>query len=242
MTTPNYPGTPEDPFDKAPREDAASGDAQGRHSAEELTAPISGTVPPVVPPATPAADQTHEMGYWEQRAWEQQHPGQKYGAPPQPPAYGTQPYPDQPYGTPSYGSAVPPVPPAPAQTPYAAPPAYDASQGYAAPSYYAGTQPTPGKATASMVIGIVALASILLCGIGLIAAPVGLFLGYSARREIAESNGRLGGSGTATAGIVMGWIGTVLLVLGIIAFIALIAIGVSTDNSATTTYGNAIGL
>ncbi len=62
-----------------------------------------------------------------------------------------------------------------------------------------------GKAIASMVCSIAGLLACLFVG-----QIVGLILGYSARREIAESQGRLTGDGFATAGIVIGWIGLVI--------------------------------
>ena len=40
---------------------------------------------------------------------------------------------------------------------------------------------------------------------------------------------RQGGRGMATAGIVTGWIGTILALLGLIAFIALLATGLTLD-------------
>lgn len=58
---------------------------------------------------------------------------------------------------------------------------------------------TNGKALASLVLGI-----LWLWGVGSIIA---LVLGYGARREIARSRGAEDGSGLATAGIVLGWIG-----------------------------------
>jgi hypothetical protein len=59
--------------------------------------------------------------------------------------------------------------------------------------------PTNGKATASLVLGIV-----FLCGIGSILA---LVFGHQAKNEIQASNGTQGGEGMATAGIILGWIG-----------------------------------
>jgi hypothetical protein len=79
--------------------------------------------------------------------------------------------------------------------------------------------PPPGQAVAvfSQVNGL-AIASLLLAvlwfaGIG---AVLALVFGYRARRQIENSAGRQTGSGLATAGIILGWIGVAILVAGII--------------------------
>ncbi|MGI9120420.1 MAG: DUF4190 domain-containing protein [Acidimicrobiales bacterium] len=82
------------------------------------------------------------------------------------------------------------------------------------PPYYGAQARTNGMAIASMVLGI-----IWLMWLGSILA---LIFGYIAKRQIRERGEA--GSGMATAGIVLGWIGVGILslyVLGaIIAFIA----------------------
>jgi len=64
---------------------------------------------------------------------------------------------------------------------------------------------TNGKAVASLVLGLV-----WCLGIGSIIA---LVLGYGAKREIEDSRGTQEGSGLATAGIVLGWIGVVCMII-----------------------------
>jgi hypothetical protein len=80
--------------------------------------------------------------------------------------------------------------------------------------------PNSGKATTSLVLGIV---SIVLCGLFL-GVPA-MILSRQAKREIAASQGRLGGDGLATAGFVTGLIGTIWSVLAAILVVVLIAIG-----------------
>jgi hypothetical protein len=84
---------------------------------------------------------------------------------------------------------------------------------------YQPAPPTPGNAIASLILGIV---SIVLCPI--ITAVIGLFLGYSAKREIDNSGGRLGGRGVALGGIITSWIGlaiyTPILILVIVGIAA----------------------
>ncbi|RLV51219.1 DUF4190 domain-containing protein [Nocardioides mangrovicus] len=74
-----------------------------------------------------------------------------------------------------------------------------------------------------MVLGIIALVGTFLCGLPVLVSPFAWWIGAKARREIRESGGQLGGEGSATAGFVMGIIGTVLLAL-IVAFIVIIVI------------------
>ena len=76
-----------------------------------------------------------------------------------------------------------------------------------------------GKATASLVLGIVSLA---MCGF--FAGIPAMILGNQAKKEIRASQGRIGGEGLATAGFVTGLIGTIwsafafLFVIGVFVF------------------------
>ena len=66
---------------------------------------------------------------------------------------------------------------------------------------------------ASLVLGIV-----WIYGIGSVLA---LIFGYTGKKQIEESYGRQTGRGLAIAGIVLGWVGLGLLVLGIIAAVSM---------------------
>jgi uncharacterized membrane protein len=82
----------------------------------------------------------------------------------------------------------------------------------------ADAQPTvqpvaPFSQTNGMAIASVLLAVLWLAGIG---AVLALVFGYRARWEIKNSAGRQTGSSLATAGIILGWIGTTILVAGLI--------------------------
>lgn len=73
---------------------------------------------------------------------------------------------------------------------------------------------TSGKAIASLVLGILSLTS---CGpLGIIAIVVG----NTALADIRASRGRLTGDGMAKAGVITGWIGVVLFVLGLVVGLA----------------------
>ena len=75
-----------------------------------------------------------------------------------------------------------------------------------------GTVAVAGQVS-GLAIASLAMAVLWFAGLG---AVLALVFGYRARREIRDSAGRKTGSGLATAGIVLGWIGIVILVAGII--------------------------
>jgi Domain of unknown function (DUF4190) len=85
----------------------------------------------------------------------------------------------------------------------------------APPGQFARVPDTNGSAVASLLFGIFWLG-----GIG---SLIALVLGYRARREIRSSAGGQRGSGLATAGIVLGWIGVALLVIAAITAFFLVA-------------------
>jgi hypothetical protein len=80
--------------------------------------------------------------------------------------------------------------------------------------------PNSSKATTSLVLGI---CSLVACGLFL-GIPA-MVVGRRAKREIAESRGRLGGEGLATAGFVTGLIGTIWSVLGVVVLVLVVAVG-----------------
>jgi ABC-type dipeptide/oligopeptide/nickel transport system permease subunit len=76
---------------------------------------------------------------------------------------------------------------------------------------------TSSAATASLVLGI--------CGVTvfpLVGSLLALAFGYQAREQIDESGGRLAGRSSAVAGIVLGWVGVALFILGAIAVVLVI--------------------
>jgi uncharacterized membrane protein len=77
-----------------------------------------------------------------------------------------------------------------------------------------------------------AIASLIASILGVTLIPtigsiIGVILGYMARKEIRESHGAMGGEGMAKAGIIIGWIGIALAVLGICVGIAFLFLGLS---------------
>jgi hypothetical protein len=79
------------------------------------------------------------------------------------------------------------------------------------------------------VLGVVGIVFCPLC------APIAWSLGRKAERLVDESDGMLGGRSEATAGKVLGIVGTALMVIGILLLVALIGLGVSVDSGSTTT-------
>ena len=99
---------------------------------------------------------------------------------------------------------------------------YGRQPGYGPPGPMQPVQPMPtsGRATTSLVLGVV---SLFFCG--LLTGIPAIIVGISARREIGRSDGRLGGEGLALGGIITGILGTLwsLIVGGIL--VALLVFG-----------------
>ena len=69
------------------------------------------------------------------------------------------------------------------------------------------------------MLGILSIMFCPLCG------PVAWSLGRSAEREVDAAGGQLGGRGLATAGKILGMIGTAFLVLLVLFFVFAIVLG-----------------
>lgn len=100
-----------------------------------------------------------------------------------------------------------------------------------APSQAGVSTPTSNNAIVSLVLALVGqlvfwvLACVSLGAFSVLGAAAGIpavIVGRGARREIRASNGRIGGEGLATAGIVVGWITIGLSVLSLIIFVAVV--------------------
>ena len=72
-------------------------------------------------------------------------------------------------------------------------------------------QETAGAAIASLVLGILSL-----LGLGFISGIPAILCAKNAKAKIKESDGRLGGAGLAMAGVITGWIGTTLSLIGVL--------------------------
>ncbi|MEZ5094085.1 DUF4190 domain-containing protein [Nocardioides sp.] len=172
---------------------------------------------PAQPPYGEAYGQPGQPAYGQPPSGQQQAYGHQGYAQQ---AYGQQGYGQQPYGQQAYG-----------QQPYPPQPVY----GYPGYGYPAMPQaPSHPRATPAMVTGIVGLVLGFICGLGFLVSPVAWVLGVSARRAIDDSNGAYSGRDQATAGMVMGIIGTVILVIGILVIGAIIVAGVTSTSTYDT--------
>lgn len=94
--------------------------------------------------------------------------------------------------------------------PYGQPPHGQPPYGYRQPAY----APKHPSATTALIVGILGVA---LCSI---AAPFAWSIGGKALREIDQSGRQYTGRGEAQAGKILGIIGTVFLILGVLATVA----------------------
>jgi hypothetical protein len=158
----------------------------------------------------------------------------------QPPAYGQPPYPQPPYGQPQYGQPQYGQPqygqPQYGQPQYGQPqygqPQYGYPQqpGYLQP-FTSYAVPNHTKATTALVLGLISLVGGFMCLVPVLVSPFAWVTGHKARKEIRAANGQLGGEGMATAGMVLGIIGTVLLALVVIGIVILVIVAIN-DPSA----------
>jgi hypothetical protein len=155
--------------------------------------------PPAWSPPGPAPESPASPAAGEPPLAVPAQPGPAYAAPAYPPPYDASGYAAG-YGTAGYGTA-------------------GYGGGYAYP--VAAPKRTNPMAIASMTTSIVGLPLLMCYGLGLPVSIVGAILGHIAKRQIRERDEQ--GDGMALAGIIMGWIGTGLAVLGIGALIVFIA-------------------
>src|SRR5690349_6740351 len=143
--------------------------------------------------------------------------------------------------------APPPGAPAPASTSswLNVPPAqtqYPPQQAYPpqAQPYPGQFQPqTDGKATASLILGILSI----LC-FGLFTGLPAIILGHISRGNIEQSRGRLTGAGMALAGLIMGYVSIIstILIIAAIAIPNLLRARISANESAATSIVRTINI
>ncbi|SCL36624.1 protein of unknown function [Micromonospora pallida] len=152
-------------------------------------------------------------------------PAQPAGADPYVPVQPTsgQPVADA-YGTPGYAAGYPtPGYAAPGHPPAGYPPAGYPPAGYPAYPY----PPARRTNTLALVALIMSLVGIASCA----TAPVGAILGHVAQRQIRETGED--GEGMAKAAIIVGWVLTGLIGLGVAIYVAVIVFAVSQSGGST---------
>jgi hypothetical protein len=87
--------------------------------------------------------------------------------------------------------------------------------------------PDHPKATTALVLGIIAVAGGFACLVPVLVAPIAWILGAQARSQIRNAPQQWGGQSRATAGMVLGIIGTVLLALIVLGIIIVIIVAVN---------------
>jgi hypothetical protein len=147
-----------------------------------------------------------------------------WGAPPgAPPAgwgYGQPGGPPPGYGAPGYGP-----PPGYGPQSYGPQPGY----GYGVPPPPPISRPTNGYALASLILG---LALVYFCPAIPVTGPLAIVFGHRGKREIEASGGQQDGDGLATAGIVLGWIGTGIAALAVLVVVIAIVAAAGSDSDS----------
>ena len=122
------------------------------------------------------------------------------------------------------GKWYPPAPPAPPTYQQPTAPAYGAPQ----PAYYAPAGPkNDGMSIAALVCGISGLATLVLCGIGIVPAILGVIFGIIGKKKVEESGGALQGRGMALAGAICGAVAIGLFLI----WLLFVIIGAINSNS-----------
>ena len=93
---------------------------------------------------------------------------------------------------------------------------------------YAAAAPNDSQATLALILGILSVT--VCCSI---VGPFAFFIGNGSRNRIQASGGTLGGYGMATAGWIMGIIGTVFLALEILYGIILVIAAIANSGSSS---------
>jgi hypothetical protein len=92
--------------------------------------------------------------------------------------------------------------------------------GYPPPVPPTPSPPTSSKATTALVLGVLSL----FC-FGFFAGIPAIVVGLSARKEIRQSNGSVGGDGLALGGIITGILGILWSLVVTVILVSLLAIG-----------------
>ena len=121
---------------------------------------------------------------------------------------------------------TPPTPPAPPTFQQPTAPGYGAPQ----PAYNVPMGPkNDGLSIAALVCGISGLATLVLCGIGIIPAILGVIFGVIGKKKVEQSGGALQGRGMALAGAICGAVAIGLFLI----WLLLVVIGAFNSDSSS---------
>jgi hypothetical protein len=96
---------------------------------------------------------------------------------------------------------------------------------------YQPQQESSGKAMAALILGICGL---VVCP--LVCSILAIVFAVQARAEIRASGGRLGGAQNAQVGLILGWVGVALVVVGVL-LVLVVVFAASSGGDYTYTTG-----
>jgi hypothetical protein len=102
--------------------------------------------------------------------------------------------------------------------------------------YYPPPLPQHPEASKAMTLGLIALIGGVTCLLPVVIGPWAWIVGTRVKREIAASQGRLGGLNEATTGQVLGILATALLLLGMLLVALTIALVAASDSTSRGIY------
>ena len=123
-------------------------------------------------------------------------------------------------GRPPFGGSPPPY----GRPPYGQGPYGPPQSPYGGPGWDATARDAPG-AVPALILGVL---GVTLCAI---AAPFAWFMGRNAQQTADAQPDRYSGRDMATAGKILGIVGTCLLALGVIAFVVFVIVGIATSSN-----------
>ena len=104
---------------------------------------------------------------------------------------------------------------------------------------YAVRPPDHPQSTLALVLGLVSVVgAFIFCGVTLLISPFAWGVGHSALKDIRASQGQIGGESQARTGMILGIVGTALLILAVVVVLVVIVAASSSDPSSTT--GNSV--
>lgn len=151
------------------------------------------------------------------------HPGQP-DRDAQQPNYGQSPYEQSAYGQNPYGGQQPYEQKPYGQNPYEPSRYGQYPSAYAAGPYgnpYAGTGPSNGMGLTAMILGIAAIPTLLLCGVGFIAGILAVIFGFIGGSKVRK--GEADNGGQALTGIICGAVAIILGIAGLLLYVGMAA-------------------